>query len=68
MERSSLRLLFAWRFLMGDKIYSSRELKERYKVKILGKLSSGKKVGAIDAWLNRLEGRAAMSMRRWSIS
>ena len=45
-------------FLMGDKVYSSRELKERYKVKILGKLSAGKKVGAIDAWLNRLEGRA----------
>ena len=43
---------------MGDKVYSSRELKERYKVKILGKLSAGKKVGSIDAWLNRLEGRA----------
>lgn len=45
-------------FLMGDKVFSARELKDRYKVKILGKLSSGKKVGAIDAWLNRLEGRA----------
>ncbi len=45
-------------FLMGDKVYSSRELKERYKVKILGKLSAGKKVGSIDTWLNRLEGRA----------
>ncbi len=43
---------------MGDKVFSARELKDRYKVKILGKLSSGKKVGAIDAWLNRLEGRA----------
>lgn len=45
-------------FVMGDKVYSARELKDRYKVKILGRLSDGKKVGAIDAWLNRLEGRA----------
>lgn len=45
-------------FVMGDKVYSARELKDRYKVKILGKLSDGKKVDAIDAWLNRLEGRA----------
>ena len=44
-------------FLMGDKVYSAKELKGRYKVKILGKLSSGKKVGIVDAWLNRLEGR-----------
>lgn len=45
-------------FVMGDRVYSARELKDRYKVKILGRLSDGKKVGAIDAWLNRLEGRA----------
>ena len=45
-------------FVMGDKVYSASELKDRYKVKILGRLSDGKKVGAIDAWLNRLEGRA----------
>lgn len=46
-------------FVMSDKLYSAKELRYRYKVKVLGKLSKGgKKAGAIDAWLNRLEGRA----------
>lgn len=46
-------------FLMTDKVYSSKELKNRCRVKILGALPvhSGKKMCAIDAWLNRLEGR-----------
>ena len=46
-------------FVMSDKLYSAKELRSRYKVKVLGRLSKGgKKAGAIDAWLNRLEGRA----------
>lgn len=47
-------------FLMSDKLYSAKELRYRYKVKILGKLSSksNKKIGKIDAWINRMEGRA----------
>lgn len=46
-------------FIMSDKLYSAKELRYRYKVKVLGRLSKvGKKAGAIDTWLNRLEGRA----------
>lgn len=46
-------------FVMSDKVYSSKELKYRFKIKILGTLPAGnKKTGKIDAWLSRLEGRA----------
>ena len=47
-------------FLMSDKLYSARELKNRYRVKILGTLPIANKkfLGGVDAWLNRLEGRA----------
>lgn len=48
-------------FVMSDKLYSAKELKHRYGVKILGALPrKGKKTpGKIDAWLNRMEGRAS---------
>lgn len=37
-------------FVMSDKLYSAKELRSRYKVKVLGRLSKGgKKAGAIDA-------------------
>ena len=45
-------------FLMNGKIYSANELRSRFKVKILGVLPGEKKARGIDAWLNRLEGRA----------
>ena len=47
-------------FVMSDKVYSAKELKYRFNVKILGRLplSCDKSVGRIDMWLNRLEGRA----------
>ena len=47
-------------FLMSDKVYSARELKNRYRVKILGTLPIANKkiLKGVDAWLNRLEGRA----------
>lgn len=46
-------------FVMSDKVYSAKELKYRFKVKILGVLSIGAKDGSkIDTWLGRLEGRA----------
>lgn len=47
-------------FLLSDKVYSARELKNRYKIKILGTMpiKNRKVFGKIDAWLNRLEGRA----------
>lgn len=47
-------------FLMSDKVYSVRELKNRYKLKILGTMpvKNRRVFGKIDAWLNRLEGRA----------
>ncbi len=46
-------------FLMSDKLYSAKELKNRYRVKILGKLpASAKKLSAVDARLRKLEGRA----------
>lgn len=48
-------------FLLSDKVYSARELKNRYKIKILGTMpiKNRKVFGKIDAWLNRLEGRAS---------
>lgn len=48
-------------FLMSDKVYSAGELKNRYRVKILGRLpiQNKKAFNKIDAWLNRLEGRAS---------
>ncbi|NBH34017.1 hypothetical protein D3Z58_10735 [Clostridiaceae bacterium] len=50
-------------FLMSDKLYSPKELRNRFRIKILGTLPmiGKKKPGAIDAWLNRLEGRASDS-------
>lgn len=47
-------------FLMSDKVYAAKELRNRYQLKILGKLpvAGRKKPGAIDRWLNRLEDRA----------
>lgn len=45
-------------FLMSDKLYSEKELRNRFKLKVLGVLPAGKKAKGIDAWLNRLEGRA----------
>ncbi len=47
-------------FLMSDKLYSAKELKNRYRVKILGSLPAdgAKKEFVIDAWLRKMEGRA----------
>lgn len=46
-------------FLMSDKLYSAKELKSRYRVKILGTLPvSSKKQFVVDAWLRKMEGRA----------
>lgn len=46
-------------FVMSDRMYSAKELKYRFKVKILGTLpADDKSTGKIDAWINRLEGRA----------
>lgn len=46
-------------FLMSDKLYSPKDLKNRYRLKVLGTLPIiGKKApNPIDAWLARLEGR-----------
>ncbi len=47
-------------FLMSDKLYAAKDLRNRYQLKILGNLPvSGKKLNPIDAWLNRLEGRTS---------
>ena len=47
-------------FVMSDKVYSAKELKYRFKIKILGRLPlAGGKAGRIDKWLNGLEGRAS---------
>lgn len=46
-------------FVMSDKLYSSKELRNRFRVKVLGELSQGKKAGKIDALIDRLEGKAA---------
>lgn len=47
-------------FVMSDKVYSAKELKNRFRVKILGTLplAGPKKTGKIDAWLDRMESRA----------
>ena len=44
-------------FLMSDKVYSSKELKNRYGVKVLGALPSKTCKCPVDRWLNKLEGR-----------
>ncbi len=50
-------------FLMSDKLYSPKELRSRFQVKLLGVLPvAGKpKQGFIDSWLNRLEGRVSQN-------
>ncbi len=46
-------------FLMSDKVYSAKELKNRYRVKVLGTLPvSAKKRSGLDAWIRKKEGRA----------
>lgn len=47
-------------FLMSDKLYSPKELRNRYRLKILGTLPAAgdRKKNFIDAWLDRLEGKA----------
>lgn len=45
-------------FIMSDKVYSAKELKFRFKVKVLGRLPLNNNMGKIDRWLNQLEGRA----------
>ena len=44
-------------FLMSSKVYSAKELRSRFQLKVLGNLASGKPARGIDGWLNRLEGR-----------
>lgn len=44
-------------FLMTDGIYAAKDLRNRYKLRVLGALSA-KKVGGIDASLRKMEGRA----------
>ena len=46
-------------FLMSDKLYSAKDLRSRYRLKVLGTLPviGRKKANPIDAWLRRLEGR-----------
>lgn len=45
-------------FVMSDKVYSSKELRRRSNVKVLGVFPvSGKRAGAVDRLLNRLEGK-----------
>jgi hypothetical protein len=44
-------------FVMSDKMYSEKELRSRYRIKLLGSLPPAKKSRGIDAWLDRLEGR-----------
>lgn len=47
-------------FIVGDTVYSAKELKKRFGVTILGALpiKKGKAQCKVDAWLNRMEGRA----------
>lgn len=47
-------------FLLSDKLYSPKDLRNRFGAKILGTLpiSDKSKKGMIDLWLNRLEGRS----------
>lgn len=44
-------------FLMTDGIYAAKDLRNRYKLRVLGALPA-KKVGGIDASLRKMEGRA----------
>lgn len=46
-------------FVMSDKVYSPKELKYRFKLKLLGALPAerDKEEGRVDKWLNRMEGR-----------
>lgn len=47
-------------FVMSDKVYSAKELKYRFRIKILGRLPlAAGKAGRIDKWLSGLEGRAS---------
>lgn len=44
-------------FLMSDKLYSAKEMKQRFDVRTLGEIHvSNKKKNQIDAWLTTLEG------------
>lgn len=47
-------------FVLSDKVYSAKELKNRFRLKVLGTLplAETKKAGKIDRWLNEMEGRA----------
>lgn len=47
-------------FVLSDKVYSAKELKNRFRLKVLGTLplAKTKKAGKIDRWLNEMEGRA----------
>lgn len=45
-------------FLMSDRIYAPKELRNKFKVKVLGVLPAGeKKKCFVDRWLDRLEGK-----------
>lgn len=56
-------------FLMNTTVYSARELKNRYQMKILGVLSSGKKkMCVIDTYLRKMEGRAQTCDEKTSYS
>lgn len=46
-------------YLISDKLYSAKELKRCYKLRVLGSISVDNKKSAkgIDKWLNRLEGK-----------
>ena len=47
-------------FVMSDKVYAAKDIRRRYGLDLLGTVSaSDKKLGAVDAWLARLEGRRA---------
>ena len=45
-------------FVMSDKVYAAKDIRKRYGLDLLGTVAaSDKKLGALDAWLARLEGR-----------
>ena len=45
-------------FVMSDKVYAAKDIRRRYGLDLLGTVAaSDKKLGALDAWLARLEGR-----------
>lgn len=48
-------------FMMSDKMYMAKDLKNRFRIKLLGILpiTDGKKTGRIDSWLNQMEGRGS---------